>query len=333
MKGSKRHVLPLLFSLLILLISFLLSISLGSVNLSIYEVINGILNADGYEKQSLIIYSLRFPRIFGAIMAGAALSSAGLMLQQATGNDLCAPNIIGVNSGAGLFVMLILCFAPSLYLLIPVSAFLGALIATILVLLISRMTQGASMKATLVLSGVAVGAFFNAVISFLSYLFPDVLVSYTAFSVGSLSGIYSEDIAAPSAIIGVCLILALLLSPRLKLLCLGDSMAASLGVNVRLVRIFALVLSSALCASSVSFGGLIGFVGLIVPHMAKKFVPSDSPLLLPICMTTGAYVLLLSDLLGRILFAPSELPCGIIMSIVGAPFFVFLLCRRRREHD
>ena len=110
-------------------------------------------------------------------------------------------------------------------------------------------------------------------------------------------------------------------------------MAASLGVNVRLVRIFALVLSSALCASSVSFGGLIGFVGLIVPHMAKKFVSSDSPLLLPICMTTGAYVLLLSDLLGRILFAPSELPCGIIMSIVGAPFFVFLLCRRRREHD
>jgi len=329
MNKKRSEPIVLAFSVLFLIIIFLLSVSFGSVTLSFGEVIGGLFGRDGYEKQALIIRSLRLPRAVGALLAGAALSCAGLMLQQATGNDLCAPNIIGVNAGAGLFVMLMLCFAPSMYFLIPISAFTGAFIATLTVLLISHLVGRSASRATLVLSGVAVGAFFNAGISFLSYLFPDVLVSYTAFTSGSLSGIYARDIMIPGIIICVCLLLSFLLSPRLKLFCLGDGMASALGVNVRLVRILALVLASALCASSVSFAGLIGFVGLIVPHIAKRTVSADSPYLLPISITLGASILLLSDLLGRVLFAPSELPCGIIMAAVGAPFFISLLCKGR----
>lgn len=332
MSLNKRHGITLILSLIFLLFIFLLSVSLGGVSLSLSEVINGLLYSDGYEKQSIIIYSLRMPRIMGALLSGAALSNAGLMLQQATGNDLCAPNIIGVNAGAGLFVIILLCFAPSMYILLPFSAFIGAFTATLTVILISKLTKSTSSRVTLILSGIAVSAFFNSAISFFSYLFPDVLLSYTSFTTGSLSGVYKKDIIIPAIIIIICSLLSFLLSPKLKLLCLGDSMAASLGVNVKLIRIFAFLLASALCAASVSFGGLISFVGLIVPHMAKKVTSADSPYLTPICIITGASALLLSDLIGRTLFAPSELPCGIITSAIGAPFFIVLLCRRRGTH-
>jgi len=329
MNRNRRSILLLTLSIFILVALFLLSLSLGSAQLSFGDMIFGLILKEGYEKQTLIIYSLRLPRILAAILAGAALSSAGLMLQQATGNDLCAPNIIGVNAGAGLFVMLVLCFMPSFYYILPLSAFVGALSATVTVLFISHVSGSSSSRATLVLAGVAVGAFFNAGISFLSYVFPDVLISYTAFTSGSLSGIYMEDIYIPSVAICVCLTLSLLIAPRLKLLCLGDGMASSLGVNVKAVRVSAIMLASALCASVVSFAGLIGFVGLIVPHTVRKLMHTDSPLLLPSCMTVGASLLLLSDLLGRTLFAPSELPCGIITSFIGAPFFIMLLFGRR----
>lgn len=331
MKHNKRNILVFALSLSALVITALLSLSLGSVNLSFDEIINGLLKTEGYEKQSVILLSLRLPRVIGAIFAGAAFGTAGLMLQQATGNDLCAPNIIGVNAGAGFFVMLILCLAPTMYFLIPISAFTGALLATAIVLTISHFSGASSSRATIVLAGVAVSAFFNAFISFLSYLFPDVLVSYTAFTSGSLSGIYAEDIIIPSVIIFICICISLMIAPRLKLLCLGDRMASSLGVRVKAVRTVALILSSALCASAVSFVGLIGFVGLIVPHIAKKLTSADSGLLMPICMVSGGIALLISDLIGRTLFSPSELPCGIIMSAVGAPFFIFLLYKRRNK--
>lgn len=308
---------------------FFLSISLGSTSLSLTKIIGGLFSLEGYEKQTLIIRSLRLPRTMGAVIAGAAFATSGSLLQQATGNDLCAPNIIGVNAGAGLFVMLMLCFLPTMHFLLPLSAFIGAVLATMLVLLISRLAGNFTSKTSLVLSGIAVGAFFNAGISFLSYMFPDVLVSYNAFTSGSLSGIYKDDIIIPSIIVIICLILSLILFPKLKILCLGDAMASSLGVNVKAVRISALLLASAMCASAVSFAGLIGFVGLIVPHIAKKLAPIDSPYHPLICMTLGASILLFSDLLGRTLFAPSELPCGIIMAAIGAPFFVSLLCKRR----
>ena len=329
MNNKKRNIAVLIFSASFLVFSFLLSLSIGSVKFSLKEVIFGIFCVSEYEKQSLIILSLRLPRTIGAVLSGAALSAAGLMLQQATGNDLCSSNIIGANAGAGFFVILLLCLFPGLYYYLPSVAFIGAITATLLVIVISQFSPAHSRKTTLILAGVAVGAFFNAGISFLSYRFPDALLSYTSFTSGSISGVYFKDIAVPGCIISVCIILAFVLSGKLKLLCIGDKMAYSLGINVKRIRIYALILSSALCASSVAFAGLIGFVGIIIPHAAKKFISIDSGFLLPVSVLFGGTTLILSDLIGRTLFAPSELPCGIITSALGAPFFIFLLCRKR----
>ena len=142
-----------------------------------------------------------------------------------------------------------------------------------------------------------------------------------------------KDLALPSVIILLCLVGASLLSPSLNLLCLGEEMASSLGVRVHPLRVLSIVCASALCAAAVSYAGLIGFVGLIVPHIARKLVGTDTRRLVPVSALSGSALLMLSDLLGRVIAAPGEIPCGIITSFMGAPFFIFLLLRKRRSYD
>jgi iron complex transport system permease protein len=185
----------------------------------------------------------------------------------------------------------------------------------------------------LILSGVAVNALFGAAISFLSLKFPDVLESYTAFSVGGFSGVYMSDLALPGVIVALSLVIAATVAPRLDLLCLGNYMARSLGVRVGALRALALILAAALAAASVSYSGLIGFVGLIVPHISKKLVGTEVKKLIPVAALIGAALLSLSDLFGRILAAPTEIPSGIITAFIGVPFFLILLHGRRKQYD
>ena len=182
-----------------------------------------------------------------------------------------------------------------------------------------------------ILAGVAVAALFNAGISFLSQLYPEALTSYASFSAGGFSGVTREDLPVPCGMIAAGVLLAWLLSSRLNLLCLGDELAQSLGVRVRLVRFTALVLSSVLCAAVVSFAGLLGFAGLIVPHIARRILGQDIRPPVPFCALAGGILVILSDLAARTLFSPAELPAGILMAALGAPFFLYLLIRKRRD--
>ncbi len=312
-----------IYFLLIFVISTGLALTLGAVSLSSLD----------RESALLILISIRLPRVLGASLAGAALASAGTLLQCVTANELCAPNIIGINSGAGFGVITMLCFAPSLWILLPLAAFIGACLACGLIMGISFGTGKKTSTSTIVLCGVAVSSLLSAGISFLSLRYPDVLSSYTAFSVGGFSATAINDIAVPSIIIPICLILSGIISPSLDLLCLGDEMASSLGVRVRAVRITALLCACALCASAVSFAGLLGFVGLIVPHIIRRICGSDMRHNVILSALGGAILCVLSDLTGRALFAPTELPCGIIMAFIGAPFFIYLLVKRRYSDD
>ena len=314
----------------LLLFSVILGIAFGSVRLSFTEVISGLFGS-GESTQKIIVSSLRLPRVLGAALAGASLAVAGLVLQCVTGNSLCAPNIVGINSGAGFAVMLVLCFAPSLYAFLPLGAFLGALAATLTISAIARLASRRSV--TLVLAGVAVSSILNAAISFLSLRFPDMLPSYTAFSVGGFSGTELDSLVFPFIIILCCFAACQLLSQKLNLLSLGDDVAASLGVNVGLLRTLTLILASAICGAAVSFAGLLGFVGLIVPHAVRRLVGNDMRINLSLSAILGAMLVILSDLCGRTLFSPSELPAGIITALIGAPFFLYLLCRRRGGID
>lgn len=329
----KKRSLVLVFSVMLLAFLSVLGLFLGSTDISFTDVIRALLGVDNGSNSVVILHSIRLPRVVGGVFAGAALAASGLLLQSATGNDLVAPNVVGINSGAGLFVMLVLCLFPIASALLPLAAFFGAALAALLVIGLSRGAGHRSSPASVVLAGVAVGALFGAGTSFLSLLFPDAVASYTAFSVGGLSGVYFEDIALPVLIIAAFLAVGFLLTPRLNLLALGDDMAASMGVKVPLLRIITVLVAAALASSAVSYVGLIGFVGLMIPHICRRLIGVDNRYLFPLSAILGGALVVLSDILGRVLFAPTEIPCGIFISALGAPFFLFLLLGRRQHND
>lgn len=332
MMSEKRKNAVIGISLAALLAAVMLcGLAFGSVNLTLRRIFDAISGNDN--TAYIILFRLRLPRVLAAALAGIALSAAGFLLQTVTDNDLCAPNIIGVNSGAGLAVMMILCRFPTLWQLQPAAAFIGALSATLFVLFLSSLSSSYEKKSTVVLAGVAVSSVFSAGISFLSIKYPDALSSYAAFSVGGFSDIAAGQLAVPAVMTAACLAASLIIAPKLELLCLGDDGARSLGVPVRAVRLTAIILASAMCAAAVSFAGLLGFVGLIVPHIVRRLTRSGLRLRLVHASLCGAIIVVLSDLAGRTLFAPGELPAGIIMAFIGAPFFICLLIGRRKKHD
>ena len=305
------------------------ALTVGSADISLSRVLATFTGEDRTAR--VIVVGLRLPRLAGAALAGAALATAGQLLQSVTDNELCAPNIIGVNSGSGLAVMLVLSLFPMYWQLLPLAAFIGALAASFFVLLVSGASPG-DQKSSLILAGVALSSILGAGISFLSLKYPDVLSSYTAFSVGGFSGVTFDELAIPAVMIIVCFILAMIAAPKINLLCLGDEAAGSLGVRVRRLRVFTIVITSGLCAAAVSFAGLLGFVGLIVPHIIRRICGQRLRRILPITALGGALLVVFSDVIGRTILAPGELPAGIIMALIGAPFFLYLLVRRRR-HD
>lgn len=305
-----------------------LGLRYGSAQLTFMQVLDGLLSPGEDTPQSHILWVVRLPHVAACLLAGAGLSLSGLLLQTATNNPLAGPNIIGVNAGAGFAMVLGLCFAPMAYRLLPLLAFAGAFLCTMVIVSVARKAGGS--RVTIVLSGVAVSTLLSAATSLLKLLYPDLAVAYNYFSVGGVSGVTFEHLALPALIITFCAAAALILSARLDLLCLGDAMALSLGIQVKTLRTTALILSSACAGAAVSFAGLLGFVGLMVPHAARKLTASSSTrTLIPVCLLLGGTLVVLADLLGRVLFAPSEIPAGIITALIGAPFFFALLLQRR----
>ena len=296
---------------LITLASAALSLMLGPVSLSPGEVISAFFKSEAVTSADRIALYARLPRTCGCIVAGAALAVSGAIIQGVLSNPLAAPNVIGVNSGAGLAAAVCCAFLPGAYALVPFAAFLGALLSVLLVLLIAERT-GAS-KITLVLGGVAISSVLSAGVDAVVTFVPDALVGYSDFRIGSLSGLTMQKLAPAAWVVLAALALSFSLTHELDLLMLGRDTAGA----------------------AVSFAGLLGFIGLIVPHIMRRLVGDESRLLLPGCAMGGAVMLLLCDLASRMLFRPYELPVGIALSFIGGPFFVWLLLRQRkgRTHD
>ncbi len=312
----------------VLFVTVVAALVFGSVHMDVSSLIGGIMKKDGFEAESVILYSLRLPRVLAGLLAGAGLSVSGVLLQAVTGNPLASPSIIGVNSGAGFAVITLLAFFPLAVSFTPLAAFLGAFLATMLILfLCSRISFS---RSAVILSGVAVSALLNAGISFISYADTDILALYSYFSVGGLSQIFPERLIVPAVIIIVCVAVAVFLAPRIDTLCLGDSIALSLGVNVRVLRFCCLTLASALAGAAVSFAGLLGFVGLVVPHITRRFFGASVGKLAVNSALAGGILVVLSDLFGRTVLAPTEVPVGIVMAFIGAPFLFYLLLRRKK---
>ena len=310
----------------LLMVTMVAGLCFGSAQLSLSQLA-AALTGEGTART--ILLGIRLPRVLAGLLAGLGLSTAGVLLQTVTANELASPNIIGINSGAGLAVILLLTFAPEAGTLLPLGAFLGAFGASLVILAVG--SRLGSSRSGILLIGIAVTTLFNAAISFLSLLDEGILAQYNHFTVGSLRAVGLQELILPGIIIFCGFALALILSGRLGVLSLGDAAAVALGIRVKGLRIGAMACAAACAAAVVSFAGLLGFVGLVVPHIARALVGERPGKMLPVAALTGGILVILADLLGRTLFAPSELPVGILMSLIGAPYFLILLLRRNRH--
>lgn len=309
------------------LLSATMSICLGPVKLSPGQIFSVFFERDTVSVSARIIAHVRLPRTFAALLVGAALAVSGAMIQSVLENPLAAPNVIGVNTGAGLAVTLCCALAPGAFVLTPIAAFLGAMGGVLLVVLIGERT-GAS-RLTLVLAGIAVSAMFSGAIDLIVTFVPESLNTYSDFRIGGFAGVTAQKIRPAALIIGVAFLTALSLAPQMELLSLGQDTARSLGLRVKPVRLLLLATAAALAGAAVSMAGLIGFVGLIVPHAARKLSRGDNFWLLIFSALGGASFVTFCDLVARTFFSPFELPVGIMLSFLGGPFFLWLILRQK----
>lgn len=313
----------MIFLFLAVLGSFL-SLTKGSSIISIKEITDILLNP-GDDPRSQIIWNIRMPRTIVGALVGINLSLSGAILQAIMRNTLADPHIIGISSGAGLAGVVIMILFPAMEYLITPVAFIGAMLAAVCIYILAW--KNGIKPVRIILAGVAVSAFLGAGISGLMIFYSDRVHGALMWMVGGLAARSwpHVNIILPYAVIG--LILALASAAYLNILQLGDEMARGLGVNVEVTRIILTAIAALLAASAVSVVGLLGFVGLVVPHAARLLIGSDYRFLLPASALLGIAIVTLSDTFARVIFAPIELPVGIIMAFLGAPFFLFLLRR------
>lgn len=308
-----------------------LNLCLGAQRVAAAEVLRALAGGGAGTTAYRIVRYVRLPRLCACLLSGAALASSGAIIQGVLSNALAAPSTIGVNAGAGLAVALCCAAAPGAVGLVPLAAMAGAFLGVMTVLLIARRT-GAS-KITLVLAGVAVSSIFSAGVDAVVTLVPEALNGYSDFRIGGFSGVSMSRVVPALWPAVLSFGAGLSLHNEMDVLLLGREQARSLGLPAERLRVVLLGLAAVLAGSAVSVGGLIGFVGLIVPHIMRGFVGEDSGPLLLTSALGGAALLGGCDLLGRLLFAPYEIPVGVVMSLAGGPFFIWLLQRRGRLRD
>ena len=341
MKFKLRILLIMLAVVLVL--SITAGVSLGTVNLPfkrVWEIIFAkILNKELVDvnlNEISIVWQIRLPRVLTGAIVGAGLAIAGTVIQSLVRNSLADPYLLGISSGACTGAVFMILFASSLFnivltgLEVYFAAFLGAMLAFILVFFIAGSSKGGLNPVRMILSGLAVSYIFSAITNFMVYLSQHNGAESAMFwMLGGLGGARWGRLGVPFAIVILALIIFMLNARNLNALLLGDESAAAIGVDIVKFRRFLFVASSVLTGVIVAVSGSIGFVGLIVPHAVRLIVGADHERVLPIGALAGAIFLIWADLFSRTVLAPRELPLGIITGFVGAPFFIWLLTRNK----
>ncbi|WP_083563684.1 FecCD family ABC transporter permease [Boudabousia liubingyangii] len=340
---ARRHrARRLTFTLLIILLvlAVIASAALGQYYVSIPDVLAalgkplGLGAGPGDPMASNILWNIRFPRIALGLLVGAALATSGAVMQAVFSNPLAEPGIVGVSSGAALGASFAIVTYPMALagFAVPLSAFATGLGAALLVYVLSR-SGGQAQVVTLVLTGIAVTAVASALTAVATYMAPSTARDQIVFwQLGSLAGASWTHVMAVGVIVLLGLIWAQLISRQLDLLALGDRAAGHLGINVGLIRICAITLSALLAAAAVAYAGVIGFVGLIVPHLMRLIIGPANRYLIPAALLGGALLITLADLVSRNLIPFADLPIGIFTALVGGPTF-FILLRRGLAHQ
>ncbi len=321
---KKKYILVLFVFLFIL--SYFISLGNGAAKIPIGEIVRAIFSEENNVNRQ-VIWNVRLPRTILAGLVGICLSLSGAILQGVMRNPLAGPNIIGVSAGAGFAALLLLILFPEFYFLAPGGAFAGALLATLFIYTLAW--KDGALPTRLILAGVAVSSLLNAGINALMTFYPDRVAGVISFMVGGLSATTWIQVKMILPYISIGIMAVLFLPTKLNVLALGDEVATGLGLSVEKTRFLFIILSSLLAGAAVSAVGLLGFVGLMVPHIARFFIGSDYRYLFPASVFLGGTIVMLCDTVARVMFAPMEIPVGIIMSALGAPFFLYLLRRRK----
>ncbi len=324
--NRKKSVIILISLILLLPIVIAVCVSIGATSISLGKIFT-LFSLDTSSAEYRIIMHVRIPRALGAIVSGSALAAAGAIIQSVLNNPLASPNIIGVNTGAGLFVLIFSALFGQSSAFLPLAAFLGAVITSLIIIVMSF--GGSTSKLTLVLTGIAISSIMTAGMNTIMIINPDAYIGASTFLIGGLAGLTLNQIALPSVYIAVGLLLSCSFCKDMNILALGDNTASSLGMRVNFKRVILVIIAALLAGAAVSFAGLIGFVGLIVPHAVRFIIGSDNHFVLPISAIGGGMFVLVCDTVARAAFSPYELPVGIIMALVGGPFFIYLIVRDR----
>ena len=315
---------------LLLLMAAALSLTLGSTPLSLGEICDACTKGFDHSAGTRIFGYVRLPRTLASLACGAALAVAGAVIQGVLHNRLASPSIIGVNAGAGLAVTLCTALGILGGWQISLFSFVGAFTAVMLVSLGAK-RWGAS-RGTVILLGVAMNSFLGAISGAVTTFLPEVGVMSNDFKVGAFSAVTYPRLVPAAVLIAVTILALRTLHNQLDVLTLGEETAQGLGMNTGKMRVVFLLFAALLAGCAVSLAGLLSFVGLLIPHAIRRVVGSKSSHLIGLSALLGAAFVCLCDTVARTAFAPYEVPVGIIMAFLGAPFFVFVLIKGKGGH-
>lgn len=325
-------------TIVFLILSIVIAVLIGSVNIQnnwVFEiVVNHVLQREYFEtlwskSVESIVWNIRLPRVLLAAFIGAGLSLSGIVMQALTKNSLADPYILGISSGASAGAVTIIMFGFLGFLgpiNILVGAFIGAIVSVVITFKFAAI-NGRLTSTQLVLSGIAVSALFSAITNLLIFKESSADKVRTAlfWMVGSLGSANWEYVIYIGIVFILCTAIVLILHKALDAILLGDDTAITLGVNIRLLKVIMIILCTLLTGAIVSVSGIIGFVGLVIPHIARVFVGSNHSRLMPAAILLGGLFLIWCDVFSRTIVSPEELPIGVVTAFVGAPFFLFIL--------
>lgn len=324
LESNKRKFVMLLLLIFLLVISFVGSILLGYIKTNFYDLFNTYKNFSGTTEE-IVIQSSRLPRALTALFVGGSLGVSGVLMQSLTKNPMASPGLLGVNSGAAFFMVLIYSYFPSVNSSYGILfSFLGAAIAVILVYSLAGGLKGSIQTFDLTLAGAAISALFMSFTQTILYKDQKTMEEVMFWLTGSVEGRSLEMLQKIIPFLVIAFILTFILSKKLNILALGEEIAKGLGLKTEVLKFQMILLVVVLAGGSVAVAGPISLVGLIVPHMVKAMVGSEYKWVIPYSIIVGAILLLSSDILARFLIYPKEIPVGAVTAILGTPFFIYL---------
>lgn len=328
MISTRKKILSFVLTAVGLFILFIFAVNTGSLKVTPSELFCGLFIE--YNPDVATIYDLRFPRIFIAMLGGAATAVSGVLLQAVMKNPLADPGIIGVSSGASLVAVIVTAFFPSLFFLTPMLAFIGGLVAFLLVYSLSW--KGGLSPLRIILVGVAVNALCTGLMSAFNSATGSSYTGVASIVNANITQKTWDDFQTLAVYVVIGLVASFFVTNQCNLLSLEDKTARSLGMNVTRSRIVISVIAVLLASISTAVVGAISFLGLIVPHISRLLVGSNHKVLVPYSILLGAFTLLLADTIGRTVASPYEISAAVVMSVIGGPFFIFLLRRSKQNY-